>query len=211
MRMTAKPIAIGVPALLAIALAVVLALWALGWGGGGGAMTEEASITGVIEYYVRDSNNAVTEHMVIHNTTLDGFVNAAANRLSVAQTVAATDVYENLQLCDVNNTGDVCTTSQLIASIKDAAGGAANNPAGAADTDVSGPGGVADGVGSYQVQDTFFCGSGDCAKILKLELTAGNGAAGTADATLGAFQAVDVTLASGDSIQITWTVDIDGT
>ena len=74
---------------------------------------------------------------------------------------------------------------------------------------MTGPGGIADGVGSYQVQDTFFCGSGDCAKILKLELTAGAGAAGTADTSLGAFQAVDVTLASGDSLQITWTVDID--
>ena len=206
--MTAKPIAIGVPALLAIALAVVLALWALGGSGGGGALAEEAGVTGIIEYSVLDSGGVVKAHEVIHNTTVSGFLNAAASRLSVAGTVAATGVYENLQLCNINNTGDVCTSGQLIANIKDAAGGAANNPAGAADTTVTGPSGVADGVGSYQVQDTFFCG-GTCAKILKLELTAGAATVGSADGVLGAYQAVDVTLSSGDSLQLTWTVDID--
>ena len=201
MRMTAKPVIIGVPALLAIALAVILALWAWGGSGQGGALAEQASVSGVIEYTVRDSNNAVKEHLVIQNTTVDGFLNAAASRLSTAQTVSAgSGVYENLQLCDTNATTTSCTNTQLIKSIKDAAGGAANNPAGTADTAVTGPSGIADGVGSYQVQDTFFCGSGDCQKILKLELTAGSGAAGSADGTIGAYQAVDVTLASGDSL-----------
>ena len=200
---------VAVPVLLAIALAVVVAMWLLGGSGAGGGLAEEAGITGVIEYSVHDSSGKLLQHRVINNTTTSGLLNAASGRLSVAQTVTtAQDVYEDLQLCNVNNTGDVCTTAQLIANIKSAVGGAANNPAGTGDVVVSGPAGVADGVGSYQVVDTFFCG-GTCAQILKLELTAGAGAAGTADSTLGAYQAVSVTLASGDSLQVTWTVDID--
>ena len=212
MRFTRKPMAIGAPVALAIALLVLLAMWAWGGFGGGSSLAERTSLTGTLEYTVRDTDGIVKLHKVIPNTTTTGGLNAAASRLSVAQTVAATDVFENLQLCDVNNTADVCTTAQLVGDIKVAVAGAANNPAGAADTAVTGPGGVADGVGSYQVQDTFFCdtaGGGSCTKILKLELTAGNGTAGTADSTLAAFQAVDVTLADEDSIQVTWTIDID--
>ena len=186
----------------------------MGGSSGGGGLTETAAMSGTVEYTVRDSNGVVKAHNSSSNTVTDTFLNDAASRLSDDQTVASTDVYENIQLCDVNNTTTVCVTADLIADIKTAVGGSANNPAGADDTTLTSPSTVADSVGSYDVQDTFVCDTtgspgAACTKILKLELTRGPATAGSGDGTLGAYQAVDVTLADGDSLQVTWTVDID--
>ena len=167
---------------------------------------EKLGIRGFVEYVVYDADGNVKFESGRLNTTLDGFIDDAASLLSVAgTTTGAATLYDNIQLCSDNGSGLACTIVDL-----DEDSGAENNPA-AATISSSVDAGGGDTVGTYEGVKTFTCiatGDNACTTIEEIQLAKGTISDGVAS-TQGAYQNVSTTLNDGDTIQITWTVDID--
>jgi hypothetical protein len=158
-----------------------------------GSQDEPIRIVGVIEYTVLDADGQTKTHKIIRNTTADGFKNDARARLGTLVTsLVADDLYDNITLCSVAATSTICATGNLSANL-DA------NPADS--TEANGATGV------YTATKTFTASG--ASTILALQLTKGVvvNAANT-NQSVGAYQSVNVTLASSDTLQITWTVTI---
>lgn len=206
MRVAVRPVFVGVPVLLAIALAAILApLWMSG-AGGGANFTEKAALTGLVEITVRGPDGLIKFHQIMANSPTSDFREAAADRLFTSGGLGATGTYDAIQLCQTSI--DPCTTGQLVTPLGTALDtGITNNPAVGAVTDSP-----AEDPGAYQVDETFFCNStdaSDCNQILELQLVAGDHTGGTADIDIGAVQSVSVTLSDNDSLAITWTITIN--
>lgn len=154
---------------------------------------ETAKIIGLIEFTVFDSNGNLKEHRIIHNATLTGFKNAARERLGIDGSLTGTsntDLYDNIQLCsnDVSGDSSTCTLS-------------ANLDANPADgTNTSGATGV------YSTVKTFTASG--ASTIEEMQLTRGAATNSTKDTNVGAWQNVSITLANTDTLQVTWTVTI---
>ena len=161
-----------------------------------GSNSENLAIVGQIAYIVRDSSGNIKENIVIPNTTVALFKNDARARLGVAGTTAPTsddDLYDNISLCGADASGGLCGTFT-------AANVTENNP-----QDGTGSTG---GEGVYSVVVTF--NATGAVTIEELQLSKGSVTNGTAPSTsqIGAYQNVSITLANGDSIQITWTITV---
>ena len=172
-------------------------------------------ISGIIEYVVFDGDGNILDSVIIHNTSTAALLDAASNRLATTTTTSDTSTgtdrtYDNLQLCSNDDVG--AGSCSLVANISDSDGGTGINPVDTTAT-LGVDAGGGDTTGTYQVTDTFFCdtsGAGACSAIEELQLTGGAGTNGVSEAGVGAFQDVSVTLNDNDSIQVTWTIDLDG-
>lgn len=159
----------------------------------GTGVADRGAIVGSIEYTVRDANGVVKEHKAIHNTILSGLLNDARARLGIdGTTIGNSDLYNNIQAVGSDLSGTTPTNLQLSSNL-DA------NPA-------SGTAATATESGNYTVTKTFTASG--ASTIEELQLTKGAAANGTAE-TPGAWQNVSITLASGDTLAVTWTIDID--
>ena len=181
---------IGVPISI---LAVLVAALALAYGprpGGGSGFTEQQRIAGVIEYSVWDAFGTIKTHKVIHNTTLALLLNDARDRIGIdGTTITNTDLFDNIQLCSNNASGGSCTLTVNIGT----------NPADGTNTALGES-------GNYHTVNTFTATG--AATIEEMQLTRGTTGSGE-NTNRGAWQDVSITLASGDTLQVTWTVDID--
>ena len=162
---------------------------------------------------VRDADGNITEHVVIHNTSTAALLDAVASRLATVTTTADGNVngliYDNLQLCTNDAGGGTCA---LVGSLEDLPTlGTSINPVDPGNATLGVDAGGGDTTGTYEVVDTFFCITGGtaCSTIEELQLTGGGAIQGTVDTGVGAFQDVSVTLNDNDSIQVTWTIDLD--
>ena len=197
MRLAMRPIAFGVPLLLAIALVMVLALWTWGSGGGTG-FTEKGKITGIIEYTVTGPDGVIKEHRLFPNTTTTNLLDGARARLGIdGTTVANTDLFNNIELCEAPTAvaATACTTVSSNANTTE------DNP-------LEGNG-VAGTTGIYTVTLTW--NAIGAVTIEGFHLCKAAAVAGTACAVgdIGAFQDTGtIVLATGDSIQVQWTVTI---
>ena len=163
---------------------------------------EKLGIKGTIAYVIRDADGNIKEDVIIHNTTMPSLLNAAATRLVLGTTTAANTMFDDIQLCSDNGSGLACTVIDITQE-----GGSYPNPA---TTTATGPAGVDDGIGTFQAQNTFTCTQdAGCTAIEEIQLAAGDGVSGVAGSPVGAWQNVSMTLNDNDTVQITWTVDID--
>ena len=177
--------------LVVVLAAALVGVWRVGYTQGEGAF-DGARISGLIEYSVRDASGAVKEQRVIHNTTADAFKNAARARLGVAGTTLGAsnvDMYSSIRACNNAASSTLCTSTNLTSNV--------NNPIDAA--------GAAGGTGVYTATGTFTA-TGAAGPILTLQLTDRNATDGSR--SVGAHQTVNITLASGDTLQVTWTITI---
>ncbi len=182
-----------IPVLLTLAVAM-LGFWGFTTRSASPSGTEEsARIIGLIEFTILDANGNLKEHRIIHNTTLAGFKNSARDRLGVdgsLTSVSNTDLYDNIQLCsnDVSGDASTCTLSANLDA----------NPADGANT--------SGGTGVYSTVKTFTASG--ASTIEEMQLTRGSAVNATKDTNVGAWQNVSITLANTDTLQVTWTVTI---
>ena len=109
-------------------------------------------------------------------------------------------------MCTDNGSGLACA----IVDLNEDNGTFGTNPADTTPSPNVDAGG-GDTIGTFEAVNTFTCtatGDGACTTIEEIQLAKGSAVDGTPD-TQGAWQNVAVTLNDGDTIQITWTVDID--
>lgn len=198
MRLTARPL-ISVPVLLALAAAAFLVMWA--WGPAGGAgVTESGRINSNLEYTVRDAFGAIKSHGLLHNATSANLLADAEDRLSATVNVLAADVYTGLAICSNNtNNGAVdgftpnATLCTLITAVTEA------NPKTAATVNA--------GTATYNIVQLFTATG--AITITELQLVKN-----PVDTTqpvvgnIGAAQDVNITMATSDTLTITWTVTI---
>lgn len=187
--------------LVAMVAMAMVGLWQLGYsqGGAGSVATDVGRIRGLIEYEVRDASGRVKEHRVIHNATLAALLNDARTRLGVDGAFTGlgnNDLYDNIQAVSSDLSGATPTNAQLTTSI-------GSNPVDGTNATASIG---ADVSGNYTVITTFTATG--AATIEELQLTKGAATSGAAEAP-GAWQNVAITLANGDTLQVTWTIDID--
>lgn len=166
-------------------------------------------ITGIVEYTVRDPSGNVKEHGVIENTINAEALNEVFNRITGA---ASGGAYVGIAALDVPDdpSGGVAGASMTKKLDGDSGTAGNQNPAdGAVTTDF----GTETGNGTVSVT---FTATGDNVSVLQVVLTksvendtlAGN--LSIADADIFAFQDLpDVTLNTNDTVQYTWTVDVD--
>jgi len=169
-------------------------------------------ITGIVEYTVRDPSGNVKEHGVIENTINDEALNEMFNRITGAASggayvgIAALSVDAGTD--DPSNGVDGASMTKKLDG-NSSLGGNQNPADGAVTTDF----GTEPGNGTVSVT---FTATGDNVSILQVVLTkslendtvAGN--LPIADADIFAFQALpSVTLNTNDTVQYTWTVDVD--
>jgi hypothetical protein len=156
-------------------------------------VTDRGTVAGLIEYTVRDASGNIKMSRLIHNTTMAALLNDARARLGVDGTTLASnnsDLYDNIQACSAATSGASCTLSSALDA----------NPADGTNTSETES-------GNYKVVKTFTASG--ASTIAELQLTRGAATSGTAETNIGAFQGVSITLANGDTLQITWTIDID--
>lgn len=196
MRMSARPLMTGVPMLVLVALMAFWALWAWGVGGGAGA-SDIGRVSGVIEWTQRDASGNVLSHQTIHNTTTTLLKNHIRTLLGTAGGPAGVttdaDLYDNIQLLTAN---DVNREVTPIAG--DLSANLTANPA---------DGTNADGATGVYTTVVTFTATG-ASTIEELQLTKGAATSGTPE-TIGAYQDVSITLASTDTLEVTWTVTIN--
>ena len=155
-------------------------------------------ISGKIEYVVRDASGNIKQQMIIHNTSTSTILDAARDRLGGADGTLSglsddTGLFDNVQLVNTDLSGSAPSQAQL--SEPDNLN--ENNPLDGTQSDGA--------TGVYQTVAAFTASG--AVVIEELQLTSGAGADDTPE-TPGAFQNVSITLASGDSLTITWTVTI---
>lgn len=190
-----KVMKVSIPALLTVVIALsALVAWMALRDKSAASISESAGITGNISYILKDASGNVKEQNSIHNTTLAALKNDARARLGVDGTFTGltnADLYDNIQAVASDLSGATPTNPQLTTNL-DA------NPADSTNT--------AGGAGVYTAVKTFTASG--AATIEELQLTKGAAANGTAEAP-GAWQNTSITLASGDTLQITWTITIN--
>ena len=203
MRVATRPsVLFGVPALLAIAVAVFLAMWALGPGGGGSA--EQARATSNVEYIVRDASGAIKVHEFVKNETTSRLLDAAAERLSEAGD-PGTSIFVSIALCQVSGntvavangfTPDVPCTS-LVGNMN--AAGTNTNP-----SDLLTP---IDGSNTYQVSVQFTAtGTSDIVEMQLVRIPTTN--VPPAAINIGAVRMGTISLDTNDTLTVTWDVTL---
>lgn len=222
MRITSKPVLLGVPMLMVAAMVAVLALWAMGiMGGGGGVFGGPSSVAGAtwnVEYWHRDSEGNLLAYGKDHNAVTAEGLDAAVDHLlsqSVQDGLGADTAFDKIILLSANASSDPAsngfTNTNIVLDIDgtNVPGGTDFNPANGV---LSGTGGL-DGVGVITVT---FVSDVDSNAILQMGLvntpaidTAGNPEAAIAAADILASLDITVTLNTNDTLQITWTIDFN--
>lgn len=101
MRVAARPLTIGVPVLLALALAAFLALWL--WGGvGGTGASSNAGLTWNVEYWQRSASGVLLDHQKLSNALTAVGKEAAMERLIRAGGGDLSDTGTTAQLQEVD-------------------------------------------------------------------------------------------------------------
>lgn len=197
MRVAARPVVMGVPVLLAIALAAFLAMWA--WGPVGISFTEKGTVNGIIEWTVYDSSGNVKAHDIIHNNVTNLGLDEIVTRL-VEDDVTDAD-FDEIRLLSNATTGGAPNGST----------DGTVNVTGGSPTVNTGVTINGDTTGNATVATTF--SATGTAPIVEIHLTKTAIAQGAgmnyAAGDILAFQTVNITLESGDSVTFTWTIDID--
>ena len=196
MRISVRPLIVGVPTLLLVALVASWALWA--WGGVGGAgASDSGRVSGVIAWTQRDASGDVLAHQTIRNTTTSLLKDHIRTLLGTAGGPAGVatdaDLYDNIQLLTADDVDREVTPANGDLSVNLNA-----NPADG--TNVDGATGV------YTTVVTFTASA--TSTVQELQLTKGAAVSGTAE-TIGAFQDVAINLANLDTLEVTWTVTIN--
>lgn len=228
MRIMSKPVLLGVPMLMVAANIAVLALWALGYigGGGVGSSTSSAGLVWNVEYWHRNAAGEVLQHKKDHNDiTVEGLDAANLLLIDESATLSAgnpttdTDTYDQIVLLNKNLGALSITTAAGTADILTLVDGGSTgnntgqnndgihfNPADGLDSATGG--GSGDGTVTLQFQAV-----GDPAAALQMRLVKSTPddsvtplAISLAD-TLAVI-GINVDLADTDTLTITWTVDI---
>ena len=188
-----KAFKIGMPIALAVAL-VVATVAALSLRASSGELGANAWIKANLEYTVRDASGAIKDYKFIHNTTLAALKDAARDRLGVVDLSALTTahLYDNIQALLSDKSGIPTANGDLSINLTSL------NPVDGVNT--------AGGTGIYTVTNTFTASG--ASTIEELNLTRGAGTNGTFESTVGAWQNVSITLASGDTLAVTWTITV---
>ncbi len=214
-----KPVVFGIPVVMVTALVAVLALWA--WGPSGGGATSGATLKWNVEYWHRDAAGEVLQHKIDHNTitgvgdemALDRLINAGGD----GDVAGETDAMDQIVLLDVAYTVDNVTAVPVTSVLQNVDGdGAANNqnPSDGVFGDVTAS--TTDGKG--EVVETFTATAGDPPAAVQMLLgkfpvqsQADNTdpASTIAAADILASIVINVDLAPTDTLQITWTIDVD--
>ena len=223
-----KIIGAGLVVLALLSLVAVVAVWVLSPGDEAsktaGALDQGAdepedrdvllTIKGTIEYTVRDPDGNIREHGVIHNTLEPKALDVAFSRLiegtggvvagydaigAMAVTVGTDDPADGVQ--GTSMTDDLDGDSSVTTTHENPADGTVNAP-----SDESGSGTVA----------VTFTARADGVSILQIILTKASendtavGNVNIADADILAHQDLpDVTLNTDDTVQYTWTIDLN--
>jgi hypothetical protein len=202
MRLTAKPVIFGVPALLlAAALIAALALWA--WNGSGGRGTEGTRVVANVEYTVRDAAGNVKDHGFFHNAATRHLLGDARTRLSTAVAADALNTYDDVALCTTNVSGATPAEGFLgvacVALSANVANPDLNN--GVTDGGTSTP--------TYAITANYTATAASV--IREIQLVKG-AVASTIPVltTVGAARAVTIDLANTDTLAITWTISFAG-
>ncbi len=173
-------------------------------------------LTGTLEYIVRDANGNVKEQGIIHNTVNDPeALNEVFNRIAATASGGAYDGIAALSVPAGGNGSDdpsdgVDASSITLLLDGDSGTNGNQNPAdGTVTTDF----GTESGNGTVVVTFTAQSDSVDIKQVVLTKASEDNtigGASDITDADIFSFLDVpDVTLNTNDTVQYTWTVDVD--
>ena len=174
-------------------------------------------LTGTLEYTVRDANGSVKEHGIIHNTINDPeALNEVFNRILATGSGGAYDGIAALSVPvsgpGADDPSDGVDASSITLTLDGDSGTVGNqNPAdGAVTTDF----GTESGNGTVVVTFTAQADGVDVKQVVLTKAdeddTAQAGADAIADADIFAYLDVpDVALNTNDTVQYTWTLDVD--
>lgn len=231
MRITSKPVLLGVPMLMVAAMFAVMALWATGIIGSGGGVFGGTSSAGTlvwnVEYWHRNADGEVLQHKKDHNTvTVEGL--DAANLLLIDEAAALTagspttdtDTYDQIALLNKNlATLSITTAAASTDILLLVDGGSTGNNTGqnndgihfnpADGLDAATGGGSGDGTVTLQFQAV---GNPAAALQMRLVKSVPDDSAATPLAisladTLAVI-GINVDLADTDTLTITWTLNI---
>ena len=122
MRLTAKPIRLGVPALIILGLIGVIAFLARGTGGAAG-VSDSAMLRGTVEHTVSDANGKIKEHDINSNAVAVAMLTAARETIGIDFDELVNDdgLFNAIELCqsdgDATITAAACTTLSVAANI----------------------------------------------------------------------------------------------
>ena len=184
---------------------------------GSGGPGVSFGISGIIEYVVRDGDGNIKEQGIIHNTTNDpeGLDEVLALTIGTAVTGTSAKFDDIGALCvavgtdNPNDGTDAASLCDNLDGSGDGAGTLKNNPQTGTVAEVS-----ESGNGTIIVT---FVADGAAVTVAQIVLTkrgnfdnAGAGGVAIVDSDILAYQDVpDVNLADADSVQYTWTLDLD--
>lgn len=174
-------------------------------------------IKGIIEYTVRDASGNVKTEGVIHNTVNTQAINEVLYRMLDIATTQGSGDYDGIAALSVAVGTDDPSDGVLAASITDTLDGSgsdcttSHNPNDGTFTDGTGS---ESGNGTIAVTFTACANGLTVAQIVLTNAAPDNnnttGGSAIADAAIFAYVDVpDVNLNSGDTVQYTWTVDVD--
>ena len=224
-----KSLVIGSSAVAATSIVALLGMWILV--PMGGATASNAGLKWNVEYWHRNADGEVLQHVKNSNAivasglehAMERLITAASPALGFTDPAAAeigeANAFDQIVLM---NTDDAASDGLLAANILldvdggtgnnagQAAGGVENNPADGAYSNV---GDTTDGDGSVTLQ---FLADGDPAVATQMHLvkaavddtTVGGAAAIAAEDILGTIE-ITVDLADTDTLTVTWTIDVD--
>ena len=175
------------------------------------------SLTGTLEYTVRDANGNVKEHGIIHNTVNEEALNEVFNRILFSASYVAYDGIAALSVADSGGGADdpsdgVDDDSITLLLDGDSVTNGNQNPAdGTVTTDF----GTEKGNGTVSVTFTAQTNSVEVKQVVltkaaenRTDLPGGPVVIGDAD-IFAYLDVADVTLNTNDTVQYTWTVDVD--
>lgn len=219
MNITSKPVLLSVPVVIVTALVVVLALWAMGMTGSGGAVlggaSSNAGLVWNVEYWHRNADgdllfykkdkNALTA--VGKEIAMERLIKVGAGDItSTTAQLQEADAFDNIVLLNAVFGSFPITSGKILAAVDGSNGSGDCNPC---DGDFTDGGGNGTGDGTV---DVIFTASGAATtaemhlvKAANQEASKSNIVAADVLATLP----VVVTLANNDTLQIKWTIDVD--
>jgi len=226
MKITGKPIRLGVPLFMVAAMVAVLAIWAWGpIGGAGGGPSDTAGLKGQITWTVYDASGNIKAHDVIQNdiNTTPGLDSTVNRLVLVGKNPAATDIYDGIVaiavpagVTDSVDSSDDPTNGFLSGNLTKLLDGDSavttstshENPA-----DGTNPLVADAGTGITEVQVKFFSrADGVIIRQLGLvrttETSTHTAPATITDDELLAHQPVNITLDTADTLEVTWRLTV---
>ena len=238
MRITSKPVLLGVPMLMVAAMVAVMALWVTGIIGGGGVFggpSSQGTITWNVEYWHRNAAGEVLQHKKDSNDIVASGLEHAMERLIAAGSADAGLAFTNPVAAEIGeanafdqivlmNLDDAAAGGLALANILLLVDGGTGNNAGhnagephtnPADGAYSDTGGSAtDGTGEVTLK-FLAVGNPDNASQMHLvkagtddTSTGGGGAVNIAFDDILATIEIGVDLDNTDTLTITWTLNV---